>query len=510
MFYNELDKSDYFDLIVSKDCRDFYRDYSECDLINIDITNNLCSIKNAYSGDDIYLKNISLTGYDNTFIPNDNTIFNGINNPVSTKTKNGNEILVDPTLTYVIESGDTFCFHSVSGYTGLYGYDINTNEIYNNEYYNQLNGGFYQGFYKVENQPVEWFPSRVRLGWTSNMVIHFPMYTNITGATKNILNDDYSGNTGFIFYMGTRAENKFTDLTDIEIQKLNDGYGIAPKEGANIYTYSDLITLDGINKYIGYYNYHDGSMYTGKKYTEESKKLKYKQEYVDLYYNSIGVRITPDGRIGYRTIYPTDICYTGETQEVSGVTNESFVLQPDNPCKNHTTSLIVTKYFTIEECYTKKPMIDVNEEKFMHISCVFERDFPYNDACELKYGEYKKGNFSIYINGFLVLRNTDFIELITHGLDTEDVYQEGVPYNLSYGGGTQNLNEALYLDNTKQIDTILDKFFTGTFLGGVKDFQMLCTPLYTMEIKDIIKNITTKYNLKTIKGGRKIFINKLF
>ena len=507
MRYNESYKNDYFDLTLSNDSRDFYRDYSDCDLINIDITNNLCSIKNSYTGEDVVLENITLTGYDNQFVTEKEDLTGG---NIIQNTKNGVQIISNPKLSYVVESGDTFCFHQVSGYTGTYSYDIEYNKLDKGQYYDQLKGGFYQGFYKIVNQPVEWFPTRARLGWTSNKVIHFPLYEQSTGSTKNILNDNYSGNTGFIFYMGTRAENKFSDLTQIEIEKLESGYSILPKTGENIYTYNDLVTLDGVNKYNGYYNYYQGSMYTGRQHTDESKKLVYHQEYKDLYYNSIGIRITPDGKIGYRTIYPTDVCYSGETQDVSGITSNSFIEEEDNPCINHTVSRIITKYFTIEECYTKKPLIDVNEEKYLHITTVFERDFPYEEGCELKYGDYKKGVLSIYINGFLVLRNKEFIEIITHDLDEKADLQETVPYNISFGGGTQNLVEATYLDNTKEINTVLDKFFTGTFLGGIKDFQMLCTPLYTMEIKEIVSNIKDKYDLKTINGGRKIFINKLF
>ena len=509
MFYTQLDKSEYFDLIVTKDCRDFYRDYNECKLIDIDVTQSLCGSKIVQS-EEVHLEHIGLNGYDNFFI-------------------NDGDGTIDPSIVYVVETGDTFCFHEVSGYTGNFTYDIEHLKIDNGQYYNQLKGGFYQGFYKIYNKNVEWFPTRARKGWTVNTIVHFPMTGETTGITTGIttgvttgittgvttgstmtLNELYPDNSGFIFYMGTRAESKYVNQTEVEVQKLQNNYDIIPKDLQNIYTYNGLITLDGLTKYIGYFNYYNGIMYTGRSYTSSSTKLQYHQEYIDLYYNAFGIRVTNDGRIGYRMIYPTDVCYTGETQEVSGITTNSFIKEPSNDCDNYDTWLIVTKYFTIEETYTKKPIINVNEKKFLNISAVFERDFAYDNACSLKYGDYKKGTFTIYINGFSVLRKYDFIEVIPHELNTEDIYQEGVPFNFSFGGGTQNLLDALYLDTNKKIDTVLEKFFAGTFTGGVKKFEMYCLPLYTVEIKKMVNNISNIYGLNVINGGRKIFIRNLF
>ena len=86
----------------------------------------------------------------------------------------------------------------------------------------------------------------------------------------------------------------------------------------------------------------------------------------------------------------------------------------------------------------------LTENKFLHISSVFERDFAYDNKCALKYGDYKKGTFSIYINGFSVLRKHDFIEVIPHELDVEDKFQEGVPFNFSFGGNIQGKKRRLH------------------------------------------------------------------
>jgi hypothetical protein len=71
------------------------------------------------------------------------------------------------------------------------------------------------------------------------------------------------------------------------------------------------------------------------------------------------------------------------------------------------------------------------------------------------------------------------------------------------------LYEAVYLDNTKSVDGVLEKFFAGTFEGGVKSIEMYSTPLYATEIRDLIKNNLSQYNLYAPKGGRRVFIKNI-
>ena len=259
MFYTKLDNRDYFDLVVTKDCRDFYRDINECKLISIDLTKSLCSDPGIVQSESVELKNITLTGYDNFFIASGTTFnlqnfvwmtsspywFNttftwngnsGADGTITGLTQNNSNLIlnIDPNLTYVVETGDTFCLHEVSGYTEQYTYGIDHLQLDKGVYYNELKGGFYQGFYKIFGQNVEWFPSRAKRGWTVDMIVHFPM--DISGSTTGTtLNNVYPSNSGFVFYMGTRAENKFIDETPIEIQKLNNSYNIVPLNTENLY-----------------------------------------------------------------------------------------------------------------------------------------------------------------------------------------------------------------------------------------------------------------------------------
>lgn len=511
MYSTELEKGTYYDFKLTKDCRPFIRNYDAFMLFHIDVTENLCTEIGNKILQNVTLPNISLTGYDNFFIP-----------PLT-----GHSI-PDPETEYVITSGDTLCLHAVSGYTSNLRYDISPKLGYN-----QLFGGFYQGFFKIYGYPVEFMPTRMRKGWTTNLMLHFPVSGVTSGQTLN----DVFNNDGFIYYIGTRAENKYSDLTNVEITRLKNEYGFTFTDTDNLYTKTGVYQLNG-KPYAGYYYIKDGVPYAGR-YSGDinivnnyiyngpynidgsiisadfkegtvtgSTKLTFFDGYKDIIDNSFGVRILSDGRIGYRTIYATDPCYTGATQEPTGITNNSFI-DFTNDCDDFTIGKIITKYFTIEESYTKLPVILETNEKFLFVTITFERDFSFENQCLLKYGQYRNGTLTISLNGFTVYRNHKFKEFIPHELDTESKYQESVPFNISFGGGTQGLYEAVYLDPNKHINGLLEKFFAGTFEGGVRFIEMYSIPLYITEIRDIIKNKLQNYNLYYPKGGRRVFIKNM-
>ncbi len=82
-------------------------------------------------------------------------------------------------------------------------------------YYNELYGGFYQGFFKLFGYDYEIFPERVNKGWTTEFVIkprlldeYFPDSEEIT------LNEVYPENKNIFFHFGSRAENKYYHQAD--------------------------------------------------------------------------------------------------------------------------------------------------------------------------------------------------------------------------------------------------------------------------------------------------------
>ena len=259
----------------------------------------------------------------------------------------------------------------------------------------------------------------MKKGWTVDMLLHLPITSG-----------------GTIFYMGTSAEQKYTNLTENEVQilqdkdKLNIEFKDVTRQFSNnlfwqLTGVTDNITT-GYTEYTGYYDIKNGIPYIYNTNT----KLYYKNDYKDLINNAFCIYIDENGCIGYKNIISTNQC-DPKTQKYS----------LDDPLK----------YITIETGITEQ-IIDTTgntNDRFINLTIIFERDFEYKDECELKTGDYKKGVLKILINGFVVHRFYDFTEIIPHELDNRKEFQEGVPYNISIGGGTLGLSQAKWIDQEK-------------------------------------------------------------
>ena len=450
----ELDKNEYYDFVLTDDCNIFYRDLSKNKKIEIDFI-DIDGLCNKITGDTepviLKLNKISLTGYDNQLLSGDT---------------------IDYAETYNVK--ERFCFHKINGE------DIrNEVDIRNGVEYIKLNGGFYQGFFKLFDYPIEFLEPRMKKGWTVDMLLHLPITSG-----------------GTIFYMGTSAEQKYTNLTENEVQilqdkdKLNIEFKDVTRQFSNNLFWQltgvtdniTNITIDnstGYTEYTGYYDIKNGIPYIYNTNT----KLYYKNDYKDLINNAFCIYIDENGCIRYKNIISANQC---EPQEDLLDERETQKYLLDDPFK----------YITIETGITEQ-IIDTGNtnDRFINLTIIFERDFEYKDECELKTGDYKKGVLKILINGFVVHRFYDFTEIIPHELDNRKEFQEGVPYNISIGGGTLGLSQAKWIDQAKRINQekidFLSDEFGKPFDGGVRSFDFYDIPLYVTEIRDIIskKNI---------------------
>jgi hypothetical protein len=110
--------------------------------------------------------------------------------------------------------------HPITGFTttqnrlwndNSYTYDLNYQNVGGDiGYVANLQGGFFQGFYKIPGYDYQVFPQRVPLGWTAEFMLKYRW----TGDTSGGLNNRYPDNKGTFFYMGARAENKFYHYAD--------------------------------------------------------------------------------------------------------------------------------------------------------------------------------------------------------------------------------------------------------------------------------------------------------
>lgn len=224
--FNKLDlklsNSDYWDFYLANDngptpycgplsqgdCFVVWYDFNDLDIYpNQDITSR-----------DIYSL-VTWTGATNTGYTFNTIGLTGIDNGLITFDKTSgdtsNIALLDALTNSILEipSEDTrLHMTSVSGTTGnyVYPYDIDidpTTPLIGN--FARLYGGFYQGYYKIDGSTYQVLPTRVNQAWTAEFWLTTKEYGTPSGP---ILNDTYPENSGFFFYMGTRAENKFWNL----------------------------------------------------------------------------------------------------------------------------------------------------------------------------------------------------------------------------------------------------------------------------------------------------------
>jgi hypothetical protein len=135
--------------------------------------------------------------------------------------------------------------------------------------------------------------------------------------------------------------------------------------------------------------------------------------------------------------------------------------------------------------------------------------------------KYRNGRLKIYVNGKRFFTIENFEEIIPRGLNTDKEKQVGVPFNISWGGGTQGLRENLtfssttgttYIQDPECLPTndlvgtdynglttniLLEQNFGGTFEGGISQFRMYVSPLSAPEVKHnfkLLKDVFDMFN----------------
>ena len=160
---------------------------------------------------------------------------------------------------------------------------------------------------------------------------------------------------------------------------------------------------------------------------EVNDEYDYKDFYSDLYNNALAFRITDNGEIGYR------------------------LLTIDNGKEGDDKT-------AIEEGYSFPNVIKDCEWQTIHIKII-----PTLETMKMYF----------YVDGKLVYITKELPKLNLRPLNEEYVKQEGVPYNISLGGGTQGLTETIlpnYMLNPTRVYP-LEKYFAGSFIGYMKSFK---------------------------------------
>ena len=164
--------------------------------------------------------------------------------------------------------------------------------------------------------------------------------------------------------------------------------------------------------------------------------------YKDIKNNAFCLRITDDGAIGYK--YSVLDCDADNDQ-----------------------------HYAVREEYSKPGIIKFDEWNKVVVKIVILNPMISNGKDANK--GHRKMKLYFYVNGFLVFISKELDEFNFRELNDTYQKQEGVPYSISLGGGTQGLLESILPDyyNTPDYIFPIEKDFCGTFLGDIKSFKII-------------------------------------
>ena len=243
------------------------------------------------------------------------------------------------------------------------------------------------------------------------------------------------------------------DISDFDYQTDN-GFSLAQANQYYFYTDNKFLmfdrTKDGKNvnnwiegtqfMYFGIKSHFKGNLFilmnrTKTGYTvntidslRDSSSNEY-NPYNDIYDNALAFRITDKGEIGYRLL--TKNCEKegrNKTEVIEGYSNEGVIPS----CEWVSINIRIS-------------FIGGNKMKFM-----------------------------FYINGKLMYVTKELPRINLRKLNDLYEKQEGVPYNISIGGGTQGLAETIlqnYMLNPTRVYPI-EENFAGSFIGYLKSFKI--------------------------------------
>lgn len=409
----------------------------------------------------------------------------------------------------MVPEGKSLTLSAVNGNTEIYDYSLWRE---NAECYGFC-GGFFQGFFKTEDCKYQVLPDSLEAyDWNLEFRLkpHDFSYDSLT-----TLNDTHPGNKGIFFYIGTRAENKFwryyrqdaeeleasgvitentnTGVTFWETLMSSDGkwamlgrdkyvlarlketyeydeekadyekdmkqiaeeYGISLDNVKSIETDNKFIFYDRTRSGMTVFSHDEGKKYVFKVHSHEfdgnpfllfdrtrSGLAASKVEYLemkegrnatmkpyklcgDLYNNALAFQVRDDGSVGFK--YLVRDCDGG--------------------------------IYKITEGFTKPGMVVKDEWSVVNVKMISV------SASLMK--------IYIYVNGYLKYVSEELEKLRLRALNDDYSKQEGVPFCISVGGGTQGLCDVIYPDYKAPPKYVfpLEREFAGTFDGYISSFK---------------------------------------
>lgn len=367
---------------------------------------------NKAISDNIFLYDFGLTAYDNgridrmhdtlTILPTDNkvTLYRvGHNNPkpnVGEGYETGTTLYDTYGITGITGASATTFTTIITGGTGSTGTTIITGVTsfapYAGNFF-ELNGGYLQGFFKLKNYNFELLPPRYGSGVTIETIIRII---------------PQSFNDGYFYFMGARAENKYVPAFSGEsIQFTGSTTAVTTGSFGSSTKVIKTLQFSGITTSENHFlnNYMDQQVMKSSTNTPDLFVTSpVATDDQGIRGNTIGFFISSDRRIGYTRINP------------SGLTESNL---SSNQIA-HTGWTIIDIVFKPYEIITDRSILD----------CTASRT----------------GDFTVYVNGRRFWKVADFDEYYFKGFKTQREKQLGVPYNISWGGGSFGLKNSYHYD----------------------------------------------------------------
>jgi len=277
-------------------------------------------------------------------------------------------------------------------------------------YYFDLTGGYLQGFFKLQDYNYELLPARYGAGITIETLLYL-----------------YPDSQGIFYMMGARAEDKYNPYFSGET--ITGTTTITDTSVVSDLTTSVINTTTGVNTSLD--NYLDAIIETeviksAFKRPEDMMKTVYSEvpQVNNIKNNAIAFELTQDKRIAYKYI-----------------NGEGLIITNASP------AIITATGFT---------MIDI----------AFTPNNIITDPAVLECTPQRKGKLIFYVNGRSIWTIKDFPEFYFHAFSNQKEKELGVPYSISWGGGSFGLQNSWHYDyqtyviyNGQDTDYINNKFF---------------------------------------------------
>jgi hypothetical protein len=477
---------------------------------------------NGGSSSDFDITTFGLTGLDNGNITYDGSIDDDAHTTLLSA-------LTGTTLTHS-SLDDKLNLNQVSGATGsiVYPIELVVSTGSTGNYINLL-GGFYQGYYKLDGYDYQTLPTRYDKGFTIETLLKLD-----TTVYPNTLNAMYSGNTGFFYYTGTRAENKFwnvfdgnnisgctsgstefcMDVKETEMQINNVMVGLSATT-ISVPLSPPPIDLTLITNKFLIFGRSNGLLCTNEQSPDGFGQMRasdydpdvpfyskiIRQEQSDfrnqflIFGRSNGLLCTnKQSADGYGQVRASN--YSGSTVNVLELDKDAdiidnaigFRITPEGSVGYRLLTLSGDcKSVEIVEEYSAIGLITTTEWTHVVVKWVNNNNY---DKCDLENGEPRKGKLKFYVNSMLVFVSKELNEFVPKRLQELQEKQVGVPYNVSIGGGTQGLLESMTFDgqDPDDLNLIIQNNFAGTFTGYMSYFNIYNKDLSWCEIKDAYNN----------------------